>query len=84
MDNCEDCSSSHMHLGQTWDRKSMYGPSNFNPFLVHQTIPYGPVGCVPSGYRFADAGKSRENYCCGPTPYSQAGTTWKLQTPYTA
>ena len=58
MANCSSCKSAYMHGGDTWDTQHMYRPSNFNPFLVHGNIPYGPRsvgGGVPSGYRFPRA-----------------------------
>ena len=56
-DCCSGRRSSYMPGGETWDFRHMYRPSNFNPFVVHGNIPYGPRsvgGCVPSGYRLPE------------------------------
>ena len=56
-DCCSGRRSAYMPGGETWDARHMYRPSNFNPFVVHGNIPYGPRsvgGCVPSGYRLPE------------------------------
>ena len=56
-DCCSGRRSAYMPGGETWDFRHMYRPSNFNPFVVHGNIPYGPRsvgGCVPSGYRLPE------------------------------
>lgn len=67
---CAGCKSAYMPSGETWDMGHMYLPSNFNPFVVSGTIPYGPRGgggCVPSGYRIPE---SKENF------YASSSSSW--------
>jgi len=55
----------------TSDTHHMYRPSNFNPFIIHGKIPYGPrstQGCVPSGYQLPH--DSKEHF------YASSGSSW--------
>lgn len=67
MSTCRECTSAHMPSGHTWNLRNMYKPSNFNPFLVSRNIPYGPPGCVESGYILPPM---KENY------YASGTTSW--------
>ena len=67
---CTGCKSEYMTSGNTWGTSRMYSPSNFNPFVVTGTIPYGPRrggGYVPSGYRVPE---EQENF------YASSSSSW--------
>ena len=49
--NCTNCYSAHQRLGNTWTLKHMYRANNYNPFMRSNKIPFGPPGCVATGYR---------------------------------
>jgi len=72
MSTCYGCKSEYMPSGQTWDNRHRYRPSNYNPFLVPTTIPYGgpdglPPRPVPSGYY---VNNSKENF------YASSSSSW--------
>ena len=71
--SCGGCTSEHMPLGETWNTKNMYRPSNFNPFVVSTAIPYGPPGgggCVPSGYQMPHEKHTKEGF------YASSSSSW--------
>ncbi len=70
---CSGCKSEHMPLVHTWDTRNMYRPSNFNPFVVSNKIPYGPRGgggCVPSGYQMPHEKHTKEDF------YASSSSSW--------
>lgn len=70
---CAGCGSEYMHLDKTWETKNMYRPSDFNPFIVSNNIPYGPPlggGCLLSGYQMPHDKHIKEGY------YASSSSSW--------